>query len=87
MAFFHVVFLVRVEGFSALVGLNSAFFRALDLLELLLQMLLHLALIHIFDFLNDKIRNRGRTSIRIVIVDIDIVVVYDLNYFRRVALS
>jgi hypothetical protein len=83
-----VVFFVRVEGFSALVRLNSTLFVALKLLELRLKVILHLSFVHVFYFLNDEIGNRSRTSIRIVvIIDVHIVVVYDLNDLGRVALS
>ena len=83
-----LIFFIRVEGFSALVRLNTAFFVTLNLLHLFLDVLLHLTLVHVFDFFNYEIWNWGRRSIRIVvIIDIYVVIVYYLNYLRRIALS
>ena len=83
-----VIFFIRIKRFSTLISLNPRFFIALHFRQLLLEMLLHLALVHILDFLNNEIWNRGRTSIRVVvIIDIYIIVVYYLNDFGGIALS
>jgi hypothetical protein len=88
LALWIFILLVRVEGFSALIVLNPIFLRALQLLQLLLQVLLHLGLVHVLDFFDDKVRNGRRTPIRVVIVvDVHIVIIYNLNNLGRVALT
>ena len=77
-----VVFLIGVEWLSALIGLNPVFLVTLQLLQLLLEMLVHLRLVHILDFFDHEVGNGCRTPVRIVvIINVYIVIIAMLKSF------
>ena len=51
-------------------------------------MFLHLGLVHILDFFDHEVGDRRRTPVWVVIVvDVHIVIIYNLNDLGRVALA
>ena len=86
-----VVLLIGVELLSTLIGNDpSAVFTFiiiwlfLQLLQLLLQVLLHLAIIHVFYLLDDDVWNATLSVclVRVIVVYIDIIIINNLNNFR-----
>ena len=61
----------------------------MKLLQLLFKTLVHLAIVHVLDLLDDDVGNASLRIrlVRVIVVNIDIIIINNLNNFGRAGLA